>query len=121
MLSGGATSALPSGVVCVSAAARVFQYSTALLVKKIFGWFCRARSLSSRPSDRPLIGSRADALVNGKFVTLDAALALGMAPRSLIEIRPAPAMCAMTPSYTIRFFSSLLKPWYRKERRNRPD
>ena len=37
VLSGGATSDLPSGVVCVSAAARLFQYSTALFVKKTFG------------------------------------------------------------------------------------
>ena len=46
--------------------------------------------------------------------------AFGVAPRVFRLRRPAPAMCAITPSNTSRSRSSALKPSYRNVLRKRP-
>ena len=45
---------------------------------------------------------------------------VGIAHRRLTSSLAAPAMCAITPSNTCRFCSSVLNPSYKKLRRNRP-
>ena len=103
---------MPSGDVWTSAAARPPpQYSTAVLVNMIFGCAARARGFSSKPSVRPVMGSRSAVVANGKAVVWYIDSAVGWAPRSLMLSRPAPAMCTMAPSSTWRPRSSALKPW----------
>src|SRR5262249_24076213 len=78
------------------------------------------RGLSSAPSSTPVTGSCCFESANGKEVAANRPRAVGVAQRLLRSSLDAPAMLAMTASNTCRFFSSVLKPRYRKLGRNRP-